>query len=95
MSPKTFHSCGYCKFSTVGTNGRVHCEHVVDVIAVKAGERGANPIWAERKYGSLGTLMTLSGVAKPSEMIGPGTNPRNMAFTDGADCQVWQSNGIR
>lgn len=86
---KTLRYCGYCAHAFIGkVNGRVHCGHGVDDAALKNGEPGKNPIWAERKYGSLNIITGLAGSTK--QLDNGGTDCENMAFADGATCKVWK-----
>jgi hypothetical protein len=81
--------CGLCAHSHTDGLGRVHCDAPTDAIAVKNGQRGANPIWYERKFGSIGLIVSASPV-RNSGLAGPGTDPRNMQFDDGAKCGLWK-----
>lgn len=88
---KAMKYCGYCLHSRIiGERGQVQCRHPIHEESLKTGERGKNPIWAERKFAPLGTLMKLTSFVKRSGMQGPGTNKDDMAFDDGADCKVWK-----
>lgn len=67
----------------------MHCGHMVDDEALRTGERGTNPIWAERKYGTIRTLTDLV-MAAHAKQPKPGSDCENMLFDDGRDCRVWE-----
>lgn len=78
------HICGHCKRAWVGTSGEIHCGAAVDDLALKEGESGRNPIWAERKYSIAGMIAIMSGTTIA------GTDCENMSFNDGVKCAIWE-----
>lgn len=84
-------TCGTCARGYRRDNGNISCGAAVDDAALRAGEAGMNPIWAERKYHRVRLFLMLAGKPTNDE----GIDCENMRPDDGARCRVWQSRTYR
>lgn len=88
-------NCGNCGFSwshladqLVSCGAPVDDGALADAVLGRGG--GANPVWAERKYGASRILRAMLGGSADEPA---GSNPERLSREDGGQCKMWRSKG--